>query len=399
MPAALMELEDARACVLERAAPLPAETVPLERALGRVLAAEVRAPDDVPAFDNSAMDGFAVRAADSGAGARLRIIDESRAGTPARSEVGPGEACAVSTGAAMPAGADAVIRVEDTRTQDGTVELLAAVAPDDDVRHAGDDIRAGAVVLAPGLRLGPADVGVLASVGAGTVRVGRRPQVSLVTTGDELVAVDAPLPPGGVRNSGVYTVPALVDRAGGVMVSLAHARDDPALVHDAIAAALAAGDVTVITGGMSVGAHDHVGAALAELGVEPHFAGVALRPGKPTSFGSAGAHLVFGLPGNPVSSLMTFLLFARPALLALAGEQPRRVRTHALLEEPVEGTPRRTHAVRCRLHLAEDGWHAVTTGPQASHILTSMVGADGFAIIPPGDETVPAGTRVEVELL
>jgi molybdopterin molybdotransferase len=249
------------------------------------------------------------------------------------------------------------------------------------------------------VRLGPAEVGVLASAGAAEVPVVGRPRVAVVTTGDELVAVDATLPPGGVRNSGSYVIPALVERAGGVTISVAHAVDDPAVVRDTIAAALDAGDVVVITGGMSVGVHDHVAEALAGLGVRSHFAGVALRPGKPTSFGSRDRTLVFGLPGNPVSSLMTFVLFARPALLALGGESPRRARTVALLERDIERTPERVHAVRCRLELREDGWHAIATGPQSSHILTSVVGADAFALIPPGEGIEPAGTRVQVELL
>ena len=291
------------------------------------------------------------------------------------------------------------MRVEDTRRENGEVELLVAVPPEFDVRRAGGDIRAGEVVLDRGLRLGPAELGVLASVGAAAVRVARRPRVAVVTTGDELVAVDAALPPGGVRNSGRYVIPALAERAGATTVSIAHARDDPALVRDTIAAALDAADVTVITGGMSVGVHDHVGAALAELGVQTHFAGVALRPGKPTSFGTRGAALAFGLPGNPVSSLMTFLLFARPALLALAGERPDRERTVARLEHAVERTPRRVHAVRCSLRLERDGWRAVPTGPQASHVLTSMIGADAFALIEAGEGEVAAGSEVEVELL
>jgi molybdopterin molybdotransferase len=396
--AKLIAFEDARALVLEHAEPLPAEAVALEQALGRVLAEEVRAPENVPAFDNSAMDGFAVRAADAAAGARLRIVGESRAGAPSAVGVGAGEACAISTGAAIPAGADAVVRVEDTRRSDGEVELLVAVEHDRDVRHAGDDVRAGEAVLVPGLRIGPAELGLLASAARASVRVGRRPRVALVTTGDELVGVEEPLRPGAVRNSGRYVIPALVAQGGGEMVSIAHARDDPQVVAEAIATALEA-DVAVITGGMSVGVHDHVGAALEELGVTSHFAGVALKPGKPTSFGSRGSTLVFGLPGNPVSSLMTFLLFARPALHALAGESPQRTRTLATLDEDFELTPGRMHAARCRLKLEADGWHASTTGPQSSHILSSMLSADAIALIPAGEGWLAAGAQVTVELL
>jgi molybdopterin molybdotransferase len=396
--AELIEFEEARSLVLECATRLAPEALALTQALGRVLAEEVRAPHDVPAFDNSAMDGFAVRARDSGAGILLRVVDESRAGAPASATIGAGEACAISTGAAIPAGADAVVRVEDTRASGGEVELLVGVEPDRDVRHAGDDMRAGALVLEAGVRLGPAEVGVLASLGRASVLAGPRPRVAIVTTGDELVGVDQPLRPGDVRNSGAYVIPALVERAGAQTVSVTHARDDPALIGEAIGAALDA-DVTVITGGMSVGEHDHVGEVLASLGVKRRFAGVALKPGKPMSFGTRGATLVFGLPGNPVSSLVTFLLFARPALLALAGESPQRRRTLATLAEDCERESSRVQAVRCRLELHPDGWHAITTGPQSSHILTSLLGADALAVIPAGKGALAAGEQVLVELL
>jgi len=396
--AKLIEFEEARSLVLECAQRLEPEAVALDGALGRVLADEVRAPGDVPPFDNSAMDGFAVRADDTGAGVLLRIVDESRAGAPAGVTIGAGEACAISTGAEIPQGADAVVRVEDTRRRDATVELLVSVERGRDLRHAGDDVRAGALVLEPGVRIGPAELGVLASVGRASVVVGPRPRVAVVTTGDELVGVDAPLVPGAVRNSGAYVIPALVERAGGRTVSVAHARDDPALIRSAIATALEA-DVTVITGGMSVGRHDHVSDVLESLGVTRRFAGVALKPGKPLSFGTRGATLVFGLPGNPVSSLVTFLLFARPALQALAGESPQRARTVATLDEDCEREPSRVQAVRCQLELRPDGWHAITTGPQSSHILTSLLGADAFAIVPAGVGLVAAGEQVLVELL
>jgi molybdopterin molybdotransferase len=396
--AGLIEFEDARALVLEHARPLAAETIALRDALGRVLAQEITAPEDVPAFDNSAMDGFAVRSSDTAAGVRLRIVGESRAGRPAEIAVGAGEACAISTGAAMPGGADAVVRVEDTRREGDEVELTVAVRPDRDVRHAGEDLRAGESILTAGRRIGPSELGVLASAGRASVLVGPRPKVALVTTGDELIGVDEPTRPGAVRNSGSYVIPALVVEAGGEIVSVAHANDDPGVVAETIDAALAA-DVAIITGGMSVGVHDHVRDALDSLGVTRHFAGVALKPGKPTSFGSRGETLVFGLPGNPVSSLMCFQLFARPALIALAGERPQRERTLATIDEDIELTSGRMHAARCRIVLAADGWHATTTGPQGSHILSSMLGAEAVALIPPGDGWLRAGTQVTVELL
>jgi len=397
--AKLIALEDARALVLEHAVPLGHETVPLGAALGRVLAEPVSAPYDVPGFDNSSMDGFALRAADSGAGARLRIAGESRAGAPSREPLAAGEACAISTGAAIPPGADAVVRVEDTRRDGAEVELAVAVEVGASVRHAGDDMRRGAHVLEPGLRLGPAELGVLAALGCAEVSVGMRPRVAVLTTGDEIVAGGAPLGFGEVHNSGSVVIPALVERAGGETISLAHAPDDPAAVSAALREALEVGDVVVVCGGMSVGEHDHVKRALDELGVERQFAGVALKPGRPTLFGTRGATLVFGLPGNPVSTLVTFLLFARPALLVAAGEQPQARRAVAKLAEDVEEEPGRVQAVRCRLQLGGDGWWATTTGPQASHVLTSMLAAEAFAMIPAGEGTLSAGTEVAIELL
>jgi molybdopterin molybdotransferase len=396
--ARLTQFEEARSLVLGHVSPLESETVALADALDRVLAEPVSARDDVPAFDNSAMDGFAVRARDSGPGVRLRVVDHSRAGLPASGPVGEGEACAISTGAAMPAGADAVVPIEETRPDGAEVELAAGVQPGRYVRRAGDDVRAGQTLLEPGVRLGPTELGVLASAGRATLLAAPRPRVAIVTTGDELVAPDAELTPGAVRNSSAFVMPALVVAAGGDTIGLAHALDDRQLLRHALAAALEA-DATVITGGMSVGEHDHVDEVLRGLGVSRHLAGVALRPGKPFWFGTRGRTLVFGLPGNPVSSLVSFVLLVRPALLALAGEAPARRRTLATLEGECERTPGRVHAVRCRLALHADGWHASPTGPQGSHVLTSMLGADALALIPAGSGTVTTGESVTVELL
>ena len=398
MTTELTEFEAARTLVLEHSQPLEPQTVALGEALGRVLAEQIRAPEDVPSFDNSAMDGFAVRAADSGAGARLVIVDESRAGAPSAAVLAAGEACAISTGAAIPAGADAVVAVEQTRRHADEVELLIGVEAGRFVRRAGEDVRAGETVLEPGVRLGPAELGVLASMGRPVVSAGARPRVAVVTTGDELLAVDEQPRPGSVRNSSAFVIPALVEQAGAQVVSVVHARDEEALIREAIAAALSA-DAAVITGGMSVGEHDHVAAVLDGLRVQRHIAGVALRPGKPFWFGTREQTLVFGLPGNPVSSLVTFLLFARPALQALAGEPPERRRTVATLDEDCRRTPARVEAVRCRLELRPDGWHVRPTGVQDSHILTSMLGADALALIPAGSGAVAAGEQVTIELL
>ncbi len=398
-----MELEEARARVLAAAAPLGSEPVALAQALGRVLAETVTSAEDVPGFDNSAMDGYAVRAADVGGAspdrpASLARRGESRARAPAAAAVGPGEAIAISTGAMIPAGADAVVRIEDTEAAPAEVRVLAPVAAAANLRSIGEDIRAGSVVLTPGTVLGPAEMGVLASVGAGTPTCARRPRVAVLSTGDELLAPDERMRPGGVRNSNAHTVPALVRQAGADPVSVEMVGDDAAATQAAVGRALCA-DVAVVCGGVSVGRHDHVRGALAELGAEEEFWGVGLRPGKPTWFGRRDRCLAFGLPGNPVSALVTFILFVRPALLAMSGVDPAAARTQAVLTREVPKKPGRAHAVRCRLTPAPGGWQAEPTGPQGSHVLTSMLGADCLAILPADSADVAAGARVEIELL
>jgi len=404
VPEHLIEIDEAKHLVLERASPLPAEQVSLRDALGRVLAADAAASDPVPGFDNSAMDGFAVRAADTAAASAeapvsLSVVDESRAGRPAQRGVGPREAILISTGAMVPEGADAVVRVEDTSSADGQVNVAVAAEAGRNVRRAGEDIRPDEAVLARGTLLGPAELGVLASMGRASVECVRRPRAFVLSTGDELYEPDEPLVPGGVRNSNAYTVPALIERAGAEVLGTDTVPDEPRPTRAAIERALSA-DVVVICGGVSVGEHDHVRSALAELGADEVFWGVALRPGKPTWFGThPGGALVFGLPGNPVSAMVTFLLLARPAIEAQLGLSPNRHRATAILDGQYAKRPGRAHAIRCRLELRDDGWHARTTGEQGSHVLTSMLGADALATIPTDSGTVSVGTRVEIELL
>ncbi len=410
----LTEIDDARRLVLERAAPLGAEPVAVADALGRVLAEEVTAVDPVPGFDNSAMDGYAVRAADTEAApASLAVIDESRAGHPASMPVGPGEAIAISTGAMLPEGADAVVRVEDTDGATDAVEVRVAAEPGRDVRRAGDDIVAGEAVLAAGTVLGPAALGVLTSIGRGEAACARRPRVTVLTTGDELQEAGEPLRPGAIRNSNAHSLAALVERAGGELIAAEIVADDRESTARALRRALE-GEIAIVSGGVSVGPHDHVRPALAAIGVEQVFWGVALRPGKPTYFGTldpdpagtdrtrgggSGRKMVFGLPGNPVSAIVTFLLFARPAIRAMLGIADTRRRSTAVLDAAYEKQPGRAHLIRCRLELAEDGWHATPTMDQGSHVLTSMLGADALAIVPTPSASVSAGERVEIELL
>jgi molybdopterin molybdotransferase len=404
MASKLIDLETARRTVLERVVALSEEDVPLGKALGRVVSRELSSRDPVPPFDNSAMDGYAVRAADTetarpSRAVALRMVDESRAGAPAQATLASGEAIVISTGAMMPRGADAVVRLEEAAVRDGRLEVTEAVPSGRDVRRTGDDVQAGEAVLDAGTPMGPAELGVAAATGHASVPCARRPRLSVLTTGDELAEPEAPLGPGQIRDSNAYSVPALGRAAGAELTRIARSPDDPDAVHDQIEASLA-GDVAVICGGMSVGVHDHVRSTLAELGADQLFWGVALRPGRPTWFGVApGGVLVFGLPGNPVSAVVTFLLFVRPALRAMMGAAPDLARASAVLDSDYGKRPGRAHAVRVRLEARDHGWHAHPTKEQGSHVLTSKLGADAIAVIPAEQGTVSAGSRVGIELL
>ena len=385
----MLSVAQARQLVLAASAPLAVEQVPVESALGRVLAEQIAAAHDVPVFRSSAMDGYAVRSGQ--AGRRLRIVGESRAGAPAQATVADGLAVRISTGAALPEGADAVLQQELTEAHDGEVTLLDDVEPGRNVRAPGEDLRAGDVVLRAGRRLGPADLGVAVNAGRASVSCAARPRLAVLVTGDELVPPGAELGPGQIHDSNRVTLQAMAQREGAEVVLARRVPDDAEQTCLALAQALDVADVVVLSGGVSVGPHDHVKGALAQLGVEEHFWRVALRPGKPTWFGARDGTLVFGLPGNPVSAMVTFLLFARPALAALQhAPQPAAART--ILGEPMTPHPDRDECVRVRL----DGGLAYATGHQGSHVLQSMALADALAVVPRGDVVLAAGDDVEL---
>jgi molybdopterin molybdotransferase len=387
----LLTIDEARVLVLGAVTRLEAGERPIAETLGRVLAEDVAAERDVPSFANSAMDGFAVRSGP--AGRELRIVGESRAGTPSEVPVADGEAVRISTGAALPDGADAVLPVEDAQERDGLVVPAVDVPPAQAVREPGEDLRAGAVVLHAGCVLGPAELGVAVEAGRAALRVSRAPRVAIVATGDELVAPGEPLRHGQLHNSNAVTLAALARGTGAQVVSTGEVRDDAEATRSAIARALDGTDVLLLTGGVSVGPHDHVKPALTALGVEEIFWRVAMRPGKPLWFGRREQQLVFGLPGNPVSAMVTFLLFARPALRAMQGAPAAPPRRRVVLGAPVARQRTRDEAVRVRI---DDG-RALPTGPQGSHQLHSMIGAEALAIVPRGEGDMPAGAEVEIE--
>jgi molybdopterin molybdotransferase len=395
VPGELIPVAEARERVLAAARPLPAEDVALAAALGRVLAEDLASPHDIPPFDASAMDGYAVIA---GPAAELAVVGESRAGRPAERALAPGEAIAISTGAVVPAGADAVVPVEHAIARDGRVEVPETSAGAN-VRRAGEDVRGGEPVLGAGTELGPVELAVIASLGRGRLSCGTRPRVAVLVTGDELVPPGRPLGPGQIRDSNATALAAQATRAGAHVQLSEHVADEPDATIAALRRALAAADVVCVSGGVSVGEHDHVKAALRTLGAEERFWGIALKPGKPTWFGTGGDTLVFGLPGNPVSAMVTFHLLARPAIRALAGAAPDDTRIAATLDERVRLSPKREQAIRCRLAARDDGWHVAPTKAQGSHILTSMLGAGALALLPAGEGTLEPGAPVVAELL
>ena len=395
MPAQLLSVDDARARVLAAVRVLGPEQVAVADALGRVVAEDVVADITLPPFDSSAMDGFALVAGPAG---ELPVVGESQAGAPFDGRVEHGQAVRISTGAVIPDGADAVVPIERVEVQDQTVRV-PATETGANVRRAGEDVEPGRLLIAGGSELGPAELGMLASLGRTDVSVARRPRVAIAATGDELVQPGEPLAPGQIYDSNATALAALATRSGADARIAPRIPDAADATKAAIETAADGADVLCITGGVSVGPHDHVKPALTELGFEEQFWRVALKPGKPLWFGVRDGQYAFGLPGNPASALVTFQLFARPALRALQGADPSQARSIAVLDGPVKAEPSRDQAVRCRLRMADDGWHAQPTGPQGSHVMSSMVGAAALAIIPAGDRDLAPGERVVIELL
>jgi molybdopterin molybdotransferase len=398
MPTPLITIREARDRVLASTSRLGSERIGVDAALDRVLAHDLEAAADVPPFPCSAMDGYAIKAGP--ADRTLTVIDESRAGTPATKAVEDGVAIRISTGAAVPGGATAVIRQEDVTERDGAIVLGAEVREGSNIREAGEDMRAGTEVLRAGTTLGAAELGVAVAAGAGELVVTRRPTVSILCTGDELRAPGEPLGPGEIHNSNAPMLAALATHSGAVTRPVGRLPDDRAATEAGLAKALESADVVIVTGGVSVGPHDHVKPALATLGVAEVFWGVSLQPGKPTWFGMRAGKLVFGLPGNPVSAVVTFSLFARPAIAKMLGARIRPLPdSAATLGVGVARNSGREQAIRVRLERRDGRTIATPNGPQGSHIVTSLIGADALALIPKGEGELEAGTTVVLEHL
>jgi molybdopterin molybdotransferase len=399
-PRPLLTVAQARDRILARIAALDSETVALTSARGRVLAEEVRSERDVPPFANSAMDGYAVRAHDVAQASaaqpvRLRVLGEIRAGAPPPGAVQPQTALRIMTGAMIPEGSDAVVRVEDTAEHDGTVDVRVPVAAGTSLRGAGSDLRRGDLLATAGRVVTPGLIGVLASAGHVAVHCIRRPRVLVLTTGDELREPGEVLGPGQITNTNRYTLLAAVQDAGGIVVDAGVARDERG---DLIERLSAAGDtdLVVTTGGVSMGAYDLVRGLLEEREAVT-FWQVALRPGKPLMFATVGSVPLIGLPGNPVSTLVAFELFVRPALLKLQGRTDlERPRLTAITEEPLQNPP---HLEQYFRGIARhDGARIVVrlTGDQGSHVLRSMADANCLIVVPLGTSQIRAGAPVEI---
>jgi len=394
----VLTVEEALAEILSRVKPLPTERVPLMAALGRALAETVVSQREIPPWANSSMDGYAVRASDTTrTPARLAVVGTVTAGSLPSRALEAGEAIRIFTGAPLPAGADAVIPQEDTNATDGHVTLNASVSVGAYVRPRGEDLRVGDAVLGPGAALGPAEIGLLATLGHSQVLVHRRPRVAILSTGNELAELGREPGPGQIPNTNTYSLFAQVVEAGAEPVNLGIAADRLESIQERLRWGGGA-DVLLSSAGVSVGDLDLVKTALTQAGAELHLWQVSMRPGKPITFGSLGGRAVFGLPGNPVSAMVTFELFVRPALRRLAGFAAiHRLRLRARALAPIANPGVRRGYLRVTLERDTRGWGARLTGDQGSAILTSMVRADGLAVIP-GDTTIPLGGDVEVIL-
>jgi molybdopterin molybdotransferase len=403
---AALPVAEAQRRILARVPLLPVERIPVQDALGRVTAEPVVSRLDLPPWNNSAMDGYAVRAADVRAGQRIPVALDLPAGSAAGTVLPVGSAARIMTGAPLPDNADAIVPVETSAGPRGAgayadpgewVAFDRAPAAGHHVRRRGEDVRRGDTVVAAGETFTPARIALAASVGASEVAVHRRPAVTIVSTGDELVGVERAGEPDRIVNGNAYGLAAMVEEAGGIVAGTPTVSDDEGAVEEALRAALRS-DVVVTVGGVSMGARDPVRPALARAGVELEFWRVAMRPGGPTAFGvGADGRPVFALPGNPVSAHVTFELFVRPALRRMAGHRACFRRPMAArLTQAADPIPGKATYLRCRIESDGEGWRAAPAGPQGSGVLSTLARADGLALLPAEAGRLEAGAWVEV---
>jgi molybdopterin molybdotransferase len=399
----MLSVEEARARVLAAVAPLETADVLIVDALGMVVATDLVAPHPLPRFDNSSMDGYAVRSEETAEASdetpvELEVVGEVRAGDPGELKVLPGTAARIMTGAPVPPGADAVVAVEDTEEADGRVVVNVPTPAGRYVRRAGDDLAVGELLVEAGSELGPGELALLASMGFSPVGVRRRPKVGVLVTGDELVAPEVDPAPGQIRDSNSVALRALVAEAGAEVVPLGVIPDERTAVVDALARAAEICDLVVSSGGVAVGKYDFVKSAVEELG-HIELWRVAMQPGKPVVLGAIGETPFLGLPGNPVSIHVGFEQFVRPAVRRMRGcKSVLRPLLSARLSETITKEPGRMHFVRVRLAFTDGEWVATPTGPQGSHIQSSLIDCHGVARFERDATALEAETEVMVEV-
>jgi molybdopterin molybdotransferase len=401
----MIDYADARALVLAAAKTLPAESVPLSRALGRTLARDIKARDAIPPFTKATMDGYAVRAEDTlrsgpaAAAVRLAVLEDLPAGRLSRKTVGRGQAVRIMTGAPLPRGADAVVMVEDTAADGCGVVIRCGVKAGDNIGLAGEDLEKGQIALERGALVGPAETAMLAAAGLARVPVTRRPKLAVIATGDEIVEPGEPKRPGQIRNSNGPALTALAFEAGAAAAYRGIARDKNSSLASKLARARGA-DILVLSGGVSVGDYDLVKTELEASGVRPVFWQVRIKPGKPVFFGVRGRQLVFGLPGNPTSAMVTFILFVRPAVDRLLGRAvPGPKSATAVLAETIVLKPGRTQFLRGRFVGRGPVLEVAPYEDQRSGVLRSMVRGRVLIVVPADAARVEAGREVEIILL
>ena len=401
----MIRVEKALEIILKTAPALSSEKAGITDSLDRVLAKDLYADIDIPPFDNSAMDGYAVYSTDV-AGARqgnpvvLNVIEDLPAGAVAKQEIKNGDAIKIMTGAPIPERADSVIMLEKTQLEDRKVKIFEGTRPGRNIRRAGEDIKKGELVLKKGQIIGPAQMGILASIGKEILEVVKMPRVSIIATGDELLEVGESIAPGKLRNSNSYSLYGQVKKAGGIPYNLGIVRDNKQDIRVKIEEGLDY-DMLLISGGVSVGDYDYIKLVLSEMDAEIKFWKVAMRPGNPTVFGIINGKPLFGLPGNPVSSMVCFEVFVRPAILKILGQNinSRKDVDAVLLEEDIKKKKGFRYFLRAQTEWKDGRYFARTTGPQGSGILKSMALANSLIILPEEEELVKKGTKVTVRFL